>query len=101
MLARTAWDFYFDRADRKALIDRLRTRGNCPAEEVLLAGQQWRAGLGVGRSHGRQHYKGPTRAVAMHDRRHHGAETSSSKVAGYQTRTIIIHYSAARRRSDG
>jgi PAS domain S-box-containing protein len=36
MLARSAWDFYFDRADRKALIDRLRARGHCPAEEVCL-----------------------------------------------------------------
>ena len=38
MLAHTAWDFYFDRADRKALMDRLRTQGNCPAEEVCLRG---------------------------------------------------------------
>jgi len=39
MLAHSAWDFYFDRADREALIKRLRRRGNCPAEEVCLRGR--------------------------------------------------------------
>src|SRR5260370_5067828 len=39
MLAHIAWDFYFDRADREAMIERLRTRGNCPAEEVCLRGR--------------------------------------------------------------
>jgi PAS domain S-box-containing protein len=39
MLAHSAWDFYFDRADREALIERLRTRGNCPAEEMCLRGR--------------------------------------------------------------
>ena len=37
MLARSdAWDFYFKRADREILIDRLRTQGNSSAEEVCL-----------------------------------------------------------------
>jgi PAS domain S-box-containing protein len=36
MLAHSAWDFYFHRAERKILMERLRTRGNCPAEEVCL-----------------------------------------------------------------
>ncbi len=39
MLAHSAWDFYFDRADREALIKRLRRRRNCPAEEVCLRGR--------------------------------------------------------------
>jgi PAS domain S-box-containing protein len=39
LLAHNAWDFYFDRAERETLIDRLRTRGNCPAEEVCLRGR--------------------------------------------------------------
>jgi PAS domain S-box-containing protein len=39
MLAHSAWDFYFDRADREALIERLRRRRNCPAEEVCLRGR--------------------------------------------------------------
>jgi PAS domain S-box-containing protein len=39
MLAHSAWDFYFDGADREALIKRLRRRGNCPAEEVCLRGR--------------------------------------------------------------
>src|SRR6266852_7359354 len=39
MLAQTAWDFYFHRAEREILLDRLRTRGNCPAEEVCLRGR--------------------------------------------------------------
>jgi PAS domain S-box-containing protein len=39
MLAHSAWDFYFDKAERETLIDRLRTRGNCPAEEVCLRGR--------------------------------------------------------------
>src|SRR6267143_5746761 len=39
MLAHSAWDFYFDKAERETVIDRLRTRGNCPAEEVCLRGK--------------------------------------------------------------
>ena len=39
LLAHSAWDFYFDRAEREAIIDRLRTRGNCPAKEVCLRGR--------------------------------------------------------------
>jgi PAS domain S-box-containing protein len=39
LLAHSAWDFYFDRAEREALIGRLRTRGNCPVEEVCLRGR--------------------------------------------------------------
>jgi PAS domain S-box-containing protein len=39
MLAHSAWDFYFHRAEREILIDRLRTRGHCPAEEVCLRGR--------------------------------------------------------------
>jgi PAS domain S-box-containing protein len=39
MLAHSAWDFYFDKTERNALIDRLRSRGNCPAEEVCLRGK--------------------------------------------------------------
>jgi PAS domain S-box-containing protein len=36
MLAYSAWDFYFNRAEREILIDRLRAPGNNPAEEVCL-----------------------------------------------------------------
>src|SRR5260370_10230471 len=36
MLAHSAWDFYFDRADREAMIQRRIRRRNCPAEEVCL-----------------------------------------------------------------
>jgi PAS domain S-box-containing protein len=36
MLARSAWDFYFNRAEREILLDRLRTRGSCLPEEVCL-----------------------------------------------------------------
>lgn len=39
MLAHTAWDFYFHRAERETLIDRLRMRVDCPAEEVCLRGK--------------------------------------------------------------
>lgn len=39
MLLQTAWDFYFDRAEREALIDRLRARRNCRAEELCLRGK--------------------------------------------------------------
>ncbi len=39
MLAHSAWDFYFHRAEREILIERLRTRANCPAEEVCLRGR--------------------------------------------------------------
>lgn len=34
MLAHSAWDFYFDRAERERLLERLRTQGTCPTEEV-------------------------------------------------------------------
>jgi PAS domain S-box-containing protein len=36
MLAHSAWDFYFNRAEREILLDRLRTLGSCPTEEVCL-----------------------------------------------------------------
>ena len=39
MLAHIAWDFYFDRADREAMIEGLRRRRNCHAEEVCLRGR--------------------------------------------------------------
>jgi PAS domain S-box-containing protein len=39
MLAHSAWDFYFHRAEREILIERLRRRGDCPAEEVCLRGR--------------------------------------------------------------
>jgi PAS domain S-box-containing protein len=39
MLAHSAWDLYFDRIEREALIDRLRSRGSCAAEEVCLRGK--------------------------------------------------------------
>jgi PAS domain S-box-containing protein len=39
MLAHSAWDFYFARADREAMIERLRRRRNCHAEEVCLRGR--------------------------------------------------------------
>src|SRR5260370_24414807 len=39
MLAHSAWDFYFNRAEREILLDRLRTRGSCPREEVCLKGK--------------------------------------------------------------
>jgi PAS domain S-box-containing protein len=36
MLAHSAWDFYFNRAEREILLNRLRTKGSCPSEEVCL-----------------------------------------------------------------
>lgn len=39
MLAHSAWEFYFDRAEREALLDRLRKRRTCRAEEVCLRGK--------------------------------------------------------------
>jgi hypothetical protein len=36
MLAHSAWDFYFDSADREQLLERLRRQRYCPAEEVCL-----------------------------------------------------------------
>jgi PAS domain S-box-containing protein len=39
LLAHSAWDFYFDRADREAMIEWLRRRRNCHAEEVCLRGR--------------------------------------------------------------
>jgi PAS domain S-box-containing protein len=38
VLTRSAWDFYFDKTERIRLIDRLRSVGKCPAEEVRLRG---------------------------------------------------------------
>lgn len=39
VLAHSVWDFYFHRAERTAFIDRLRSEGYCPAEEVCLRGR--------------------------------------------------------------
>src|ERR1700736_1683994 len=39
MLAHSAWDFYFNRSEREILLERLRTRGSCPREEVCLKGR--------------------------------------------------------------
>ena len=39
MLAHSAWDFYFNRSEREILLDRLRTTGSCPREEVCLKGR--------------------------------------------------------------
>ena len=39
MLAHSAWDFYFNRSEREILLDRLRTKGSCPREEVCLKGK--------------------------------------------------------------
>jgi hypothetical protein len=36
MLAHSAWDFYFNRAEREILLHRLRRKGSCPSEEVCL-----------------------------------------------------------------
>jgi PAS domain S-box-containing protein len=36
MLAHSAWDFYFNRAEREILLKRLQTKGSSPAEEVCL-----------------------------------------------------------------
>src|SRR3979411_815525 len=36
MLAHSAWDLYFNRSEREILLDRLRTKGSCPREEVCL-----------------------------------------------------------------
>jgi PAS domain S-box-containing protein len=36
MLAHSAWDLYFNKSEREGLLDRLRTPGNNPAEEVCL-----------------------------------------------------------------
>ena len=39
MLAHSAWDFYFNRSEREILLERLRTSGSCPREEVCLKGR--------------------------------------------------------------
>ena len=39
MLGHSAWDFYFNRSERETLLDRLRTSGSCPREEVCLKGR--------------------------------------------------------------
>jgi len=39
MLAHSAWDLYFNRSEREILLDRLRTKGSCPREEVCLKGK--------------------------------------------------------------
>jgi PAS domain S-box-containing protein len=36
MLSHTAWDFYFNKAERTAIMERLRRQPDCPAEEVCL-----------------------------------------------------------------
>lgn len=36
LLARSAWDLYFRRAEREALIQQLRSIRNCPAEEICI-----------------------------------------------------------------
>src|SRR5258708_21641697 len=36
MLAHTAWEVYFDKAERKALVERLRAQLDCPAGEVCM-----------------------------------------------------------------
>ncbi|MGA8620709.1 MAG: PAS domain-containing protein [Candidatus Sulfotelmatobacter sp.] len=36
MLAHSAWDFYFDRTEREAVIERLRSRGSRTAQEACL-----------------------------------------------------------------
>ena len=36
MLAHSAWDFFFNRAEREILVDRLRTGASSPPEEVCL-----------------------------------------------------------------
>src|SRR5438309_8515738 len=33
------WDFYFNRSEREILLERLRTSGSCPREEVCLKGR--------------------------------------------------------------
>lgn len=70
MLAHSAWDFYFDRIEREALIDRLRSRGSCAAEEVCLRGKD---GLPVWVLTTRSvaSFKRTTRPVARHSNRHH------------------------------
>jgi PAS domain S-box-containing protein len=42
MLTHSAWEFYFDRAERNAIIDRLRTQANCHPEEVCLRSRNGR-----------------------------------------------------------
>jgi PAS domain S-box-containing protein len=39
VLARSAWEFYFDRTDREMLIKRLRQEETCPTEEVCMRGK--------------------------------------------------------------
>jgi PAS domain S-box-containing protein len=36
MLEHSAWDLYFDRADREQLLERFRKQRDCPSEEVCL-----------------------------------------------------------------
>jgi PAS domain S-box-containing protein len=36
MLEHTAWEFYFDRAEREAMINQLRMRGSCPPEQFCF-----------------------------------------------------------------
>lgn len=39
ILRLSAWDFYYKRMEREILLNRFRSRGNCPAEEVCLRGR--------------------------------------------------------------
>ena len=52
LLAHSAGDFYFGKADREAPIERLRRRRNYPAEEVCLRGRNGVPVLGLATLYG-------------------------------------------------
>jgi PAS domain-containing protein len=70
MLARSAWDFYFDRTEREALIDHLRSRRSCPGLRKFACGIGTGAGLGLGKPHCGGQRKGTTRTAAQHSDGH-------------------------------
>ena len=100
MLAHSdAWDFYFNRAEREILIDRLRTPGNSSADEVCLrardGGPIWVIARRTVELCGRC-----SRAATRHVHRHHRPEESSGTAAGHHRRTVIGRDAGWRKRWD-
>jgi PAS domain-containing protein len=89
MLAHSdAWDFYFIRAEREILIDRLRTPGHSSAE------------VGYSQAHCCELCGRCSRAATRHIHRHHRAEESSGKAAGHHRRTVIGRDTGRQKRWD-
>ena len=72
-----AWDFYFNRAERKILIDRLRTPGiNSSAEEVCLQARDGAPIWVIARRTVANYVDGVPELLQGHNHRHHRAEES-------------------------